>query len=161
MRLYFSPPTGPRVFTIVAALALCACTAEKPVKDSLAEAEAALTKNEPATVLIEAKNVLQIDPESAPARRLLGLALLRTGDAAGAETALRRALKLGQASEQVVPALVRSLLAQGQFKPLTDEFADTTLAAHAAQAELKTALAAAYRALDEAALSEAALAAAL
>jgi putative PEP-CTERM system TPR-repeat lipoprotein len=155
-------PTGLRVLAAsVAVVALTACTAEKSVKDSLADAEAALAQNETATLFIEAKRALQSDPESAPARRLLGLALLRSGDAVGAEAALRRALKLGQPTEQTVPALASSLLAQGQFKPLTDEFADTRLALPGAQAELKTALAEAYRAQGEAALFEAALDAAL
>ena len=150
-----------RALVVMAVLALCACTAEKSIKDSLADAEAALAKNEFATVVLEAKKALQADPESALARRLLGLALLRIGDAAGAETSLRRAWALGQPKDQVVPVLARSLLLQGQFKPLTEEFADELLATPQAQAALKTVLAAAYRAQGDAVLADAALVAAL
>ena len=160
MRLRLSCPAWPRVVAVVVLLALSACTAEKPINESLADAEAALARDELTTVVMEAKNALQMDPESAPARRLLGLALLRTGDAAGAEAALRRALMLGQPKEQIVPALARSLLLQGQFKPLTDEFAGQSLATPKAQADLMTVLATAYRAQDEVALAAAALAAA-
>lgn len=147
------------VLTLV--LTRMACSGEKSVDEALAAADVALASNEPATALIEAKLALGQAPDSARARYTVGLALLRSGDAAGAEEALRRALALDHPPDQAVPALAQALLALRQLRPLLFEFANTSLASAAAQAQLKTTVASAYRAVGEPQLAEAALAAAL
>ena len=142
------------------ALVLAACGGDKP-DAMLTSAREYLAKNDPKAAIIQIKNALQKNPELPEARALLGQALLRTGDAVGSETELRKALALKVPAEQVAPALARALLAQRQYKKLTDEFAATELGQPAEQADLKTSLAMAFAAQGKPDLSGAALKAAL
>ena len=142
------------------ALVLAACGGDKP-DAMLTSAREYLAKNDPKAAIIQIKNALQKNPELPEARALLGQALLRTGDAVGSETELRKALALKVPAEQVAPALAQALLAQRQYKKLTDEFAATELGQPAEQADLKTSLAMAFAAQGKPDLSGAALKAAL
>ncbi len=74
-------------------LALAACSGEKP-EAMLASARDYMAKNDLKSAVIQVKNALQENPDLAEARYLLGLALLRGGDAVGAETELRKAMAL-------------------------------------------------------------------
>ncbi len=67
------------------------------------------------SAVIELKNALQADPQSAEARFQLGLALLDSGDAAGAEVELERALALKHSAQLVAPPLARAMLAGGKY----------------------------------------------
>lgn len=145
---------------LLLALLLSACGGEKP-EAMLSSARDYLAKNDPKAAVIQIKNVLQQDPNLAEARFLLGTALLQGGDAAGSETELRKALELKHSADLVVPPLAQSLLAQRQFKKLTDEFERTNLGQPAAQARLKTSLASAYAAQGKPDLAQVALDAAL
>ena len=127
----------------------------------LASARDYLAKNDPKAAVIQVKNALQMNPDLPEARYLLGLALLRVGDPVGSETELRKALALNHPKELVVPSLATAMLAQGQYKKLTDEFAKIDLNQGTAKAELQTSLAAAYGAQGNAGLARVALAGAL
>jgi len=65
--------------------------------------------------VIELKNVLQIDPDHAQARWLLGRTYVALGDGASAGKELARARDLGFTSPEMERATVRALLLQGQF----------------------------------------------
>ncbi|MBL8339536.1 MAG: PEP-CTERM system TPR-repeat protein PrsT, partial [Rhodoferax sp.] len=154
------PMTKAALAALLAALVLAGCGGSDPDK-MVASARDFLAKNDSKSAIIQLKNALQEKPENPEARFLLGQALIRTGDMAGAEAELRKALALKHSPEAVVPLLVKALAGQGQFKKLTEEFGGTTLSNAANQAELKVALVAAYAALGKASESQAALAAAL
>ena len=139
---------------------LTACGGDKP-DAMLASARDYLAKNDSKAAVIQLKNVLQKSPDLPEARYLLGLALFRGGDVVGSETELRKALALKHPPELVVPVLAQAILAQGQYKKLTDEFGKTELARASAKAELQTALAAAYGAQNNAEMAKAALSSAL
>ena len=143
--------------SLLLALLLYACGGDKP-DAMLASARDYLAKNDSRAAVIQLKNALQKNPELAEARYLLGLALLGDGDAVGAETELRKALELKTPRDQVIPALARALLAQGQLRKLTDEFARTELSQATAKADLQTSLSSAYLALGKGDLARAALA---
>ena len=156
----FACRTKGMVASILLVLLLSACGGDQP-EAMLASARDYLAKNDPKAAVIQLKNALQKNPELPEARFLLGQALLRGGDAVGSETELRKALALKYPQELVLPPLAQAMLAQGQYKKLTDEFSQTELSQAAPQAELKTALAGAQAAQGKKELSQAALKAAL
>ncbi len=141
-------------------LLLSACGGNKP-DAMLASAREYIAKNDGKAAAIQLKNALQKNPDLPEARYLLGLVLLRGGDPVSGETELRKALALKYTPDLVVPALAQSMLAKGQYKKLTDEFARTELNQASAKADLHTYLAAAFAAQGNLELARAALSAAL
>ncbi|PKO89807.1 MAG: PEP-CTERM system TPR-repeat protein PrsT [Betaproteobacteria bacterium HGW-Betaproteobacteria-10] len=103
-----------------------------------------LTKNDSKAAVIQLKNALQKDPNLGEARFLLGQALFESGDMAGAEVELRKALERKYAPEQTIPLLAKTLLVTGQARKVSDEFAKAELPAGEPLASLKTTLSAAY-----------------
>jgi putative PEP-CTERM system TPR-repeat lipoprotein len=154
------PMTKAALAALLAALVLAGCGGSNPEK-MVASARDFLEKSDPKSAIIQLKNALQEKPENPEARFLLGQALIRTGDMAGAESELRKALALKHPPEAVVPLLVKALAGQGQFKKLTEEFGNTNLPSPQAQAELKIALVPAYSAQGKTNEAQAALGAAL
>lgn len=144
---------------ILVSLLLAAC-GDTP-QAMLLSAKNYLAKNDTKSAVIQIKNALQSDPNLPEARFLLGTALLESGDPVGAETELRKALELKHPQDLVIPPLARSLLARGQAKKVTDEFANIELSQPAAKASLMMTLSSAYAMQDKAELSQAALNAAL
>jgi cellulose synthase operon protein C len=142
--------------TLAGLLLLGACGAEDPQK-MLASARDYQAKNDHAAAIIQLKNALQQAPELAEARYRLGLALSNTGDWPGAESELEKARDAGYPMEEVAPLLARARLAQGQFKKVSNEFAQLKLSNAQAQAELKTAVAVAWRQQGDDKASQAAL----
>ena len=118
-------PTRTALSALLVALLLVAC-GDKP-EDMISSAKDYLAKNDSKAAVIQIKNALQKNPDLPEARYLLGKALMESGDAAGAETELRKALALNHPQDQVIPPLANALLAQGQAKKITDEFGKTTL----------------------------------
>jgi cellulose synthase operon protein C len=152
--------TLPATLTLCAALALVACGGGN-VDGMLASGKDYLAKNDPKAAVIQIKNALQKNPESPEARFLLGKALAASGDFPNAEIELRRALELKHSGDEVIPQLASVMLSQGQFKKLTDEFANTSLTGKPAKAEFQTTLASAYMGMGKPELSQGALSAAL
>jgi cellulose synthase operon protein C len=128
------------------ALLLGACGGETS-ENLMASAKSYLAKDDPKAAIIQLKNVLQEDVTLAEARHLLGLALLRSGDAIGGEAELRRALSYNYPTDTVLPPLAEAMLAQKQYRKLTDEFSGEKLQNPAAQARLQATLAEAYTAM--------------
>jgi putative PEP-CTERM system TPR-repeat lipoprotein len=156
-------PTTPKrsavISVLMASMTLMACSQKPEVL--LTSAKAYLAHNDNKAAIIQIKNALQIAPNLAEARFLLGSALLDAGDLLGAEAELRKAIELKHPKEAVTPELAKALLAQGQEKKLIDEFAQTALALPDAQASLRMSLASAYAAQGQNDLAQVALSAAL
>jgi putative PEP-CTERM system TPR-repeat lipoprotein len=142
----------------IAGLALCAvlfslCACDRQDAGSyVASAKDRLQKNETRAAVIQLKNALQKQPDSAEATLLLGESLLKLGDAgAGAATIeLKKAVALKAPEARVLPLLARSLNLEGRADETIERFARTQLADPAAAADLKTSLAAAYLAQGKA-----------
>ena len=141
-------------------LILAGCSGDS-TDSMLASAREYVAKNDHKAAVIQIKNALQKSPDSAEARYLLGTVLLKTGEVASAEVELRKALELKFSVDQVVPELARAMVAQGQLKKMTDEFAKTELGTAPARAELLTLMSSAYAGLGKPDLAKTALAAAL
>ncbi len=136
--------TGHRAAAGAVALALAAGLAGCGGPDSgklLEQARTAIAKKDTEAARIQLKSALQKSPDNAEARFLLGQLLLDTGDGAGAEVELRRALELQHPEQLVLPLLANSLLGQGKGGLLLQQFGNTRLADAAAQARLQTTLA--------------------
>lgn len=131
--------------TLACALALAGCGDPSPA-DLLASARSHLAKNELEAARLQLKTLLQGQPDSAEARFLLGKVMLDTGDPAGAEAELRRALEAGHPEVAVLPLLSRSLVGLGKGALLLQQFGQVTLPEPQANAELKTQLATAQAA---------------
>lgn len=99
--------------------------------------------------VIEAKNLVQVAPESGRARYWLGRVLLDLGDVAGAETELGRAERLGQAPAALIPTLARLMNAQGRTREVISRFGATQLDDAGAAGLLAVELSRAHRALGE------------
>lgn len=156
-----SPPKFPKaISTLLLTLLLASCGGDSP-ESLIASSKAYLAKNDTKAAVIQLKNALQKNPKLAEARFLLGSALLESGDIAGAEVELRKALELKHPADEVVPLLARTLLAGGNAKKLLDEFGKTKLTAGKPLAALNTSLAAANAALGHRDVAKALLAEAL
>lgn len=145
---------------LLVSLLVIACGGDSPEK-MLGSAKEYLAKNDPKSAVIQIKNVLQKNPDSAEARFLLGQALVDGGDRPSAEVELRKALALKYSQDLVVPRLAQAMVGQGQFKKLIDEFGKTALTDPVAKADLQTSLAMAYSAQGNTAAFAAAMSAAL
>lgn len=145
---------------LIAAGLISACGDEKP-EVLIAAAKSSLEKNDQKTAIIQIKNALQVNPNLPEARFLLGTALLKNGDAPAAEIELDKSLRLKYSDDLVVPKFVQSLLLQGKFKKITDDFAKTELQSAASKADLQISLSKAYAAQGLAELSKSALNSAL
>ena len=115
----------------------------------MTSAKAYMAKKDNKAAIIQIKNALQKNPELAEARYLLGKALLDSGDVVAAELELRKAQGAQFAADQVAPALARSMLLQGQFKKVVDEFGATKLVAAEAKSDLAVSVGAAQAALGD------------
>ena len=130
------------VSALVVSLMLCAC-GDSP-ETLMASAKDYLSKNDAKAAIIQLKNALQANPDSAEARFLLGTALLDSGDAVGAELELRKASTLKFSEDQLVPELAKAMLALNQAKKLTDEYGKKELNQPLSKASLQMSLATAY-----------------
>ena len=128
---------------LIAVLAATAGCGEPGEAELLASAKQQLAKKELDTAKVQIKSLLQKNPSSGEGRLVFGQLLLDSGDMAGAESELTRALDLGQPEAAVLPLLADSMLAQGKGAALLQRFGKTSLADPKADATLRTHLAAA------------------
>ena len=115
----------------------------------IGSAKSYLAKADYKAAIIELKTALQQAPGNAEARFLLAKSLFDTGDSAGAETEVRKAIDLGYSPDEAVPLLARTLLAQGEFRKLIVELGDRKLGSAPPRADLGTSIAIAQMALTE------------
>lgn len=142
-----SRPKLPKAISgLLLTLLLAACGGDSP-ESLITSSKAYLAKNDTKAAVIQLKNALQQNPKLAEARFLLGSALFESGDLAGAEVELRKALELKHPADEVVPVLARTLLAGGKAKKLLEEFGKTKLAPGEPLAALSISLAAANTSL--------------
>ncbi len=132
----------------VVVLALTGCSRNDPAT-LVASAKVFLDKNDAPAAIIQLKNALQVAPESAEARFLLGKSLLESGDPGAAETELRKALDLKYSAEEAYPLLARALLQQGKYEKLISDVGDRKFTTPPAQAEVLTSLGLARLGLGE------------
>ncbi len=149
---------------VVAAIAVTAtagCARNDPAS-YIASANSYIAKSDYKAAIIELKNALQKAPDNAEARLLLAKSLLATGDPAGAETEVRKAIDAHAPGDQAYPVLAQAMAAQGEFKQLASELGDKKLDDPAARSTVNVALAVASLAQGDAAhakeLADAALA---
>ena len=109
--------------------------------DLLASAKAHLAKRDTEAARLQIKNVLQKNPQSGEARLMLGQLMHSSGDMAGAEAELLRALELGQSEQAVLPVLAEAMVAQQKGGLLLQRYGKVDLPDAKADAELKTQLA--------------------
>ena len=145
---------------VVSSVMLAGCGGQSDA-DLLSAAKAQLANRDPKAAVLQLNTLLQKNPASAEARFLLGTAFLVQGDAKSAAIELQKARDAKFHEDQVVPALARALLQQGQLKRVTDEFSAVDLALPEAIADLKTSLSAAYARQGQRVPADAAVAAAL
>ena len=119
---------------LLATIALQGCNRDTPEK-FIASGKAYLEKRDFPAAVIQFKNAVQKDPDAPEPRYLLGIALEEEDDPTSAEIELRKALAAGYPSEVATPALVRVLLARGQFEKALSE-ATRQLNSSPAKAEL-------------------------
>jgi cellulose synthase operon protein C len=129
---------------VALAALLAACSGGKSEADLVASGEALMQSKDVAGAIIQFKNALQKDPESAAARLALGKALLEVGDPVAALVELRKAQQLQVSDDDVVPALARAMLLAGEEGKVVAQYGDMRLTKPESAADLKTSLAAAH-----------------
>ena len=94
---------------------LIACGGGGTSADHIDRARTFLAEEKYDSALIELKNAVQKESDSAEARFMLGQLQLQIGNIAAAEKELRAAAKLGWPEESVTPALAQALLLGNKF----------------------------------------------
>lgn len=109
------------VFSTSVTLTGCDRTANLTEQEHIQRAKDFEDKGNLKGSIIELKNVLQKNSESAQARLLLGQIYLKAGLGSEAEKELGRAEKLGVNRESIKPQLGEALLLMGEYKRVLDE----------------------------------------
>ena len=137
-----SKPAAPGLASVVLACLLTLSACGVPTEaELLASARTALASHKPDAARLALKTLVQAHPKSSEGRLLLGKLMHDSGEMAGAEAELRRALALGQPEANVMPTLASSLIALGQGALLLQQFGQLSLPEPQADAGLKTQLA--------------------
>ena len=135
-------PSNRRSHLAVALIAALLASCGGPdAGDLVASAKSYLEKQDVKAAIIQLRNARQTQPANAEIRFLLGRAFLESGDPAGAEIELRRALDLKYPSDSVLPLIAQSLIAQGQHQKLASEFANPAISDPKARADIQTTVA--------------------
>lgn len=148
------------VSALIITLLLTSCGGDSP-ETLISSSKDYLAKKDTKAAVIQLKNAIQQNPKLVEARFLLGSALLESGDVAGAEVELRKALELKYPEDSVVPILARAMLTGGQAKKVVEEFGKTKLSPGEPLAALNTTLSAAHAFLGNRDISKALLTEAL
>lgn len=146
--------------TFAVLIGLASCGSESP-DELVAKARTSLAAGDAKSAAILLKTALQTNAGVKDGHCLLGRALLAVDDHQGASIELGKCLGEGASPETVLPDLARSMVSIGAWKPLTLQYGETKLSSKAAQAELKTHLAAAWALMKDRSRADAALQAAL
>lgn len=106
---------------LVVAAALTACGAGGSSEDFVASGRKLLDAGDTAGAIIQFKNALQKQPDSAEVRYLFGVALQRSGNAQQAVVEFRKAVAQGYDSAKLRPELLAALLASGDFQAVATD----------------------------------------
>lgn len=137
-------PTRSKTFSLLLiAMILAGCGGGDP-NAMLASARDYMAKNDNKAAIIQLKNALQVNPDLAEARFLLGKSLLESGNPTSAEVELRKAADLKYPADQVTPLMARTLLMLGQTKKITEELSKVELTVPESKASLQTTVGQAY-----------------
>lgn len=142
------------------AITLAACNSST-APSLLASGKEYVAKKDHKAAALQFKSALQLDPQSAEARFLLGEALLNSGDPTSAVIELSKVLDQKYPAEKVMPTLAKALVLTGEYRKLATLYGELVLEDKLAQASLKSSVATAWGALGDRAKTEAAVAAAL
>ena len=93
---------------LIGTAALAGCG--KDAASFVASAKSYIAKSDYKAAVIELKNAIQKAPENAEARYLLASALLESGDSAGAEAEVRKAIALHAPDDETYPLLARAVV---------------------------------------------------
>ena len=145
---------------LVLAAALAAGCGDSDTK-LLANARSRIEQKDIEGARLQLKSLLQKSPQSAEGRFLLGQLMVNTGDPAGGEAELRRALESGYPEETVLPVLASALVSQGKGALLLSQYGKVELKDNLSAANFKTQLATALAQDSRREEAEAMLAAAL
>lgn len=110
--------TSLKLLVIALTVATAGCNRGPGELELLQQAEMLEAKGEFKTSIIELKNVLQINPDNAQARLMLGQIYLKTGQGAEAEKEILRAQTLGVSADTARPLLARAILQQRDYPRL-------------------------------------------
>jgi putative PEP-CTERM system TPR-repeat lipoprotein len=103
-------------------MALGGCQRATDTAAMIAEARHYRQQGDINAAVIQLKNALQKEPGNRDARHLLGEVYIEQADSVSAEKELRRALELGAPSTELLVLLGKSMLLQGHFQRVLDEF---------------------------------------
>ena len=131
---------GTVIASAIFVAALVAGCSDKP-EALVAQAKESLAKHDRNAAVIHLKSALQVEPDNAEARLLLGNALLEQGDPVSAEKELRRARDLKLPDDRVVPTLARAMIVMNEPRKVIEEFGQVKLGTPEARADLAAALA--------------------
>lgn len=135
---------------------LQACSSETP-QSLVASGKSYLAKKDHKAAVVQFKSALQLDPQSAEVRYLLGRALLDSGDPTNAVLELGKAMDQQYSADLVVPALARAHVLTGEYKKVTTLFGEMKLQDRLAHASLKASVATSWGAQGERAKTELAI----
>lgn len=124
---------GTAALLVATTLALAACGGNDAAS-YVASAKDYLAKGDAVAAVVELKNAVRENPDSAETRYLIGLAMRRASDLAGAEVELRKALTLGHDRNLVLPELAAALFDSGDYDKTLKETETEPLATPDAQA---------------------------
>lgn len=100
---------------------LTACGKTQSAQALVAEAGDYHQKGDNKAAIIQLKNALQKNPDDKEARLLLGTIYIETNDPQSAEKEVRKAIDLGNHTDQALTALAKALLMQGKFEKVLEE----------------------------------------
>lgn len=125
------------------AVAVAGCFGDSP-EQLIESAKSHIEKSDSKAAVIQLKNALQKNPNSAEARFLLGKLLLQGGDLSGAKIELGKAAELGYDKQLLAPVQAKLMLQQGQVDKVIEQYGQMSLADAKGRAELATTLAMAH-----------------
>jgi len=123
----------PACCLILMALFVAACGIGMDAQARVERGQQAFDEGNYQAAIIDARNVLQDEPDNISARILLGRALIEIADGVTAEKEIRRAISLGAALDDTTVYLGRALLVQGKFRNVIAEITEVSVTSDASR----------------------------
>ena len=117
-------------------LVLVACGSSKDDQNMVQVAKEYSAQNKMREAALELKNALQINPENAEARYMLGQINLDFGETASAEKEFTRAASFGWSEEAVMIGLARAIIISNEYSRMSDEVSIKSAYSPSARASL-------------------------